>query len=86
MTGARAALPGNLLSNVRAIKSHTKKPVCVGFGVSNAAQVKQIGKVSDGVIVGSAIVRAIKENRGSPDLARRVGRFVKSINHFAPRA
>jgi tryptophan synthase alpha chain len=62
------------------IKNLTNKPVCVGFGISNARQVKEVGKVSDGVIVGSAIVSKIKENIGSPRLIQRVGDFVESLN------
>jgi tryptophan synthase alpha chain len=79
VTGARAALPKDLLANIRKIKSQTKKPVCVGFGVSDKAQVRQIGNVADGVIVGSAIVKKIKEHSGSQDFARKVGKFVMAL-------
>ncbi len=62
------------------MKRLTTKPVCVGFGISSAAQVKEVHKISDGVIVGSAIVAKIKENIGKPDLVPLVGKFVERLN------
>src|SRR5699024_10943900 len=44
--------------------------VCVGLGVSNGAQASQVGVHADGVIVGSALVRALIENEGEPAAAR----------------
>jgi tryptophan synthase alpha chain len=79
VTGARAKLPGDLKKQLKALKKITAKPVCVGFGVSPADQVKEIYAVADGVIVGSAIVRKIKENISSPSLIRRVCGFVSSL-------
>ncbi|MDD5166667.1 MAG: tryptophan synthase subunit alpha [Candidatus Omnitrophica bacterium] len=79
VTGARASLPKDLIANLKIIKKLTAKPVCVGFGVSAPGQVKQIQKVADGVIVGSAIVRKIKENASKSDLIKKVGNFVSSL-------
>jgi len=79
-TGARKALPKDLVANLKSIKKLTKKPVCAGFGISTASQVKQIGKIADGVIIGSAIVKKIKENIGKPGLVNRVGRFTQNLN------
>jgi tryptophan synthase alpha chain len=80
VTGARQALPDDLIKNLKTIKRLTHKPVCVGFGVSTCAQVRQINKFADGVIVGSAIVKKIKENIGRSDMVKRVGRFVKGLS------
>jgi len=80
VTGGRKSLAADLKNKLKVIKNLTNKPVCVGFGISNARQVKEVGKVSDGVIVGSAIVSKIKENIGSPRLIQRVGDFVESLN------
>ena len=62
MTG----ITGSALTNtvevgdaVQRIKAHTNLPICVGFGVKTAEQARVIGKDSDGVVVGSAIVNAI---------------------------
>jgi len=79
VTGMRKTLASNLRQNIKTIKRYTDKPVCVGFGVSNRIQVKEVGKIADGVIVGSAIVGKIKENINNPCLIKRVGRFVQGL-------
>ncbi len=79
VTGPRSRLPDDLIGHVKAIKKATGKPVCVGFGVSTPQQVRQIHRIADGVIVGSAIVAAIKEYKDSPDMVARVGKFVQRL-------
>ncbi|MCX5707593.1 MAG: tryptophan synthase subunit alpha [Candidatus Omnitrophica bacterium] len=79
-TGTRSSLPADLEFHIKAVKRLCDKPVCVGFGVSNPAQVKLVAKVADGVIVGSAIVRKIKENIGRPDLVKNVSLFVSGLS------
>lgn len=80
VTGSRDSLSTDLKSNLSKIKKLTNKPVCVGFGISNAQQVKKVSKISDGVIVGSAIVKKIKENIARPNLVQSVGNFVEGLN------
>jgi tryptophan synthase alpha chain len=79
VTGARKKLPSDLKKHILKIKGITDKPVCVGFGVSTREQVRQIWQAADGVIVGSAIVKKIKENINKPDLVKRVTVFVKGL-------
>ncbi|MFA5411103.1 MAG: tryptophan synthase subunit alpha [Candidatus Omnitrophota bacterium] len=79
VTGPRKALPADLVSRLKMIKKLSPKPVCVGFGVSLPAQVRRIYKIADGVIVGSAIVKKIKENIGKPDLIKKVSSFVSRL-------
>ena len=79
VTGLRRALPADLVKNLKAIKGITDKPVCAGFGVSSRDHVKQIYKVADGVIVGSAIVKKIKDNIGKPGLVKKVSAFVRTL-------
>lgn len=80
VTGAREKLPKELVSDVRRIKRIAAKiPVCVGFGVSTEKQVKEIAKVADGVIVGSAIVKIIEKNLGSHGLDKKVLNFVSRL-------
>ena len=62
VTGVQSKLAGNIPEAVAAIKRHTKLPVVVGFGISTAAQVREVGAASDGVVVGSALVNVIKDN------------------------
>lgn len=79
ITGARTKLPKELVSRVRLVKRYTDKPVCVGFGVSRPAQVREIAKVADGVIVGSAIVKEMEKNAKRKDFVRRVGDYVQKL-------
>jgi tryptophan synthase alpha chain len=79
VTGERRTLPSDVASHVRAIKKMTRTPVCVGFGVSSTAQVRQIQSVADGVIVGSAIIRKIKDCIGKPRLADKVSAYVTKL-------
>ena len=69
VTGERDDLAGDLVERVDAIREHTSLPVVVGFGISNADQVKEVAKASDGVVVGSALVNCISRNHANPDLA-----------------
>ena len=80
VTGTRSKLPAEVTSNVRSIKSLTKKPVAVGFGVSSSQQARDISKVADGVIVGSAIVKIIgKHQKNSEMLISEVSSFAKTL-------
>jgi len=79
VTGPRKNLPFDLMNKVKEVKKYTQKPVCVGFGVSHSLQVKQIQRIADGVIVGSAIVKKIKDNIEKPDLIKRVSNFVRNL-------
>ncbi len=79
VTGARDKLAADIRKNINLIKRYARKPVCVGFGVSTPSQAREIKRLSDGVIVGSAIVKKIKENIGKPDLVSRVAGFVKRL-------
>jgi len=65
VTGTRRNLPADIVKNIRLIRSMTSKPVAVGFGVSDAKQAAAVSRISDGVIVGSAIVKIIGNGGGS---------------------
>ena len=79
VTGLRKGLSFGLKQNIKTIKKYTDKPLCVGFGISGQEQVKQVFEISDGAIVGSAIVKKIKDNIGKADLVKRVGNFVRLL-------
>ena len=66
ITGAAAPDPGKVAAAVARIKRHTKLPVCVGFGVRTAEQARAIAEGADGVVVGSALVDAVRKSLG-PD-------------------
>jgi len=79
VTGARSKLEHDVKENVRRIKRFTRKPVCVGFGVSTPEQARYISRVADGVIVGSAVIRVIEKYIGKRGLIKEVGKFVHSL-------
>lgn len=79
VTGARTDLARDIAARVRAIRRHTAKPVCVGFGISTPRQVKEISAAADGVIVGSALVKKITEYKGKASLVRAVGDTVRRL-------
>ena len=68
VTGTRGPELEETRTNVGVIRTMTKLPVVVGFGVSTPEQARQIGSMADGVVVGSAFVKLIGEHAGRPDL------------------
>ncbi|MSU45917.1 MAG: tryptophan synthase subunit alpha [Lacunisphaera sp.] len=62
VTGVRDQVAANIPEAVARIRQHTTLPVAVGFGISTSDQVRQVAKVADGVVVGSALVNVIKDN------------------------
>jgi tryptophan synthase alpha chain len=62
VTGERANVSDEVSPLVQAMRKVTDLPLAVGFGISTAEQVRAVGAVADGVVVGSAIVRVIEEN------------------------
>lgn len=62
VTGARDDVPDELPDTIGRLRGATTLPICVGFGISNAAQARRIGSLADGIVVGSAIVQAAGES------------------------
>jgi tryptophan synthase alpha chain len=62
ITGMAAPDTGKVSAAVRRIKRHTALPVAVGFGVRTAAHARAIAEVADGVVVGSALVDALRQS------------------------
>jgi tryptophan synthase alpha chain len=72
ITGGESTLPPETAQYLAAVKAASQLPVCAGFGVRRAEQVKTIGRHADGVIVGSALVEVLE--RGEDPAA-----FLKSL-------
>jgi tryptophan synthase alpha chain len=66
VTGVRESLSAAAGSLVRRVRATTELPVCVGVGISSAAQAAEVADFADGVIVASALVKAVLE---APDAA-----------------
>jgi tryptophan synthase alpha chain len=65
ITGAAAPDPGKVSGAVARIKRHTKLSVCVGFGVRTADHARALAECADGVVVGSALVDAVRKTLGA---------------------
>jgi len=61
VTGERAALPPGLAEVVERVRAAARVPAAVGFGVGTPEQAAEVGRIADGVIVGSRLVRAIAD-------------------------
>ena len=79
VTGERTEVGRGIEEQIRALRLVTTKPICVGFGIGRPEQVASIGKLADGVIVGSAIVRVVEEHASSPALVSKVGDFIAAL-------
>jgi tryptophan synthase alpha chain len=62
VTGVQEGIAAELPATIARLRGATSLPVCVGFGISTPAQAAQVGKLADGVVVGSALVRAAGES------------------------
>lgn len=62
VTGVQDGIATDLAATVARLRGATKLPVCVGFGISTPAQAAEVGRLADGVVVGSAVVRAAGES------------------------
>jgi tryptophan synthase alpha chain len=60
VTGARERLPTNLEEFAARVRKVATQPLCVGFGISNPDQAKQVARIADGVIVGSRIIQLME--------------------------
>ena len=62
VTGVKSAAAGDVAAAVARIKAHTSLPVMVGFGVKTGEQAAAIAAHADGVVVGSALVNAVRDS------------------------
>ena len=61
VTGVQKDTATSLPDTIARLRSTTTLPICVGFGISTPAQARSVGSLADGVVVGSAIVRAAED-------------------------
>ena len=80
VTGEQAHLPPGLEAQVESVRRRSGGlPIAVGFGIARREQVVAVGRFADGVVVGSALVRAIEEAAGAPDLASRIEALCRAL-------
>lgn len=76
-TGERDELPAGLADLISATVEEAKVPVAVGFGIGTPEQAAQVGRVADGVIIGSRLVRAAGDAGGADSAAEAAGSFLR---------
>jgi tryptophan synthase alpha chain len=79
LTGSGGLDTAAIAARTVSVKAVTDLPVCVGFGISTAGDVRAIAAIADGVVIGSAFERLIEENLDKPDLA---GIVAEQVNAF----
>lgn len=81
ITGERTDLPPGLTDGLKEMSSLTDRPVCVGFGISKPNHVAQLQGLADGAIVGSGVVRRIRDHagEGSPAIAAAIAAYCRDL-------
>ena len=77
VTGTRQEIAADARELVGRLRKHTKLPIAVGFGVSNAEQFAEVGRFADAAVVGSAIMQRVFDHPGSE--AEAVKAFVRGL-------
>lgn len=77
VTGTRSEIKTDLASIVKVVRQNTEIPCAIGFGISTPEQAKQMADLSDGAIVGSAIIQLLeKHDKNAP---KYIGEYVKTM-------
>jgi tryptophan synthase alpha chain len=80
VTGLRSDVPAELPGTIARLREATTLPICVGFGISGPEQATAIGRLADGIVVGSAIVKAAGESvESAVSLTARLRRALDEI-------
>lgn len=79
VTGEQATLSAQALPLVTAMREHTELPLAVGFGIASAADAEAVGRLADGVVVGSAFVRLIERLAGTPELEDKLEALAREL-------
>lgn len=77
VTGMRSEIKTDLASIIKVIRENTEVPCAIGFGISTPEQAKKMADLSDGAIVGSAIIKLLEKHGKSA--SEYVGEYVKSM-------
>ena len=77
VTGVRSEITTDLGAMVKLVRENTDIPCAIGFGISTPQQAKRMSDISDGAIIGSAIIKILAEY--GKDAPRHVGEFTRSI-------
>ena len=88
VTGSSGLDTAMVRRHIHGLRAVTRTPVCAGFGISTAEDVRRIAAAADGVVIGSAFERIIEQNQSHPNLpellADRVREYKTATRHFQP--
>ena len=84
VTGMRSEIKTDLASIVEVIRENTQIPCAIGFGISTPEQARKMAAISDGAIVGSAIIRLLEQH--GKDAPQYVGEYVRSMKDAVMKA
>lgn len=79
VTGTRSEIKTDLASIINVVRENTDVPCAIGFGISTPEQAKKMADISDGAIVGSAIIKLLEKH--GKDAPKYVGEYVKSMKN-----
>ena len=77
VTGTRSEITTDLAAMVEVVRQNTAIPCAVGFGISTPEQARRMAEVSDGAIVGSAIVKLLEQY--GKDAPQQIGAYVRKM-------
>jgi tryptophan synthase alpha chain len=80
VTGERRELPPELAELVSAVRSESQVPAAVGFGVGTPEQAGAVGRIADGVIIGSRLVRITGDAPDAASAAGAVAEFLREAH------
>jgi tryptophan synthase alpha chain len=78
VTGERDELPQGLADLVESVQAEARVPAAVGFGIGTPAQAAAVGRIADGVIIGTRLVRAVGESDGRQQAVEAVSEFLRA--------
>ena len=84
VTGMRSEIKTDLSAIVAVIRENTTVPCAIGFGISTPEQAEKMAAVSDGAIVGSAIIRLLEQH--GKEAPAYVGEYVRSMKEAVMKA
>lgn len=79
VTGTASADPAKVGGHIANVKKRTYLPVVAGFGIKTPADAAAMGKIADGVVVGSALVQTVAENLGQSGLPDRIAAQAQAL-------
>jgi tryptophan synthase alpha chain len=79
VTGVQDSVSTTVEPLVRSMRAVTSLPLAVGFGISTAAQVRQVGSVADAVVVGSAFVRTVEQGGEAAELEQQARELSRGL-------